>query len=46
MNRTKSVRLSPEELEKLKTYRNEVYDDGIPLGFVIDQLVEEVSDDG
>jgi hypothetical protein len=43
MNRTKAVRVSPEELESLKGYRAEQYDDGIPLGYVISQLIEEVT---
>lgn len=42
MHRTKSVRVSPEELEQLKNHRAEQYDDGIPLGFVIAQLLNEV----
>lgn len=42
MNRTKAVRVSPEELESLKKYRAEQYDDGIPLGFIIARLLDEV----
>lgn len=45
MNRTKAVRVSPEELEQLKKYRANVFDDGIPLGFVISRLLEEVDTD-
>jgi hypothetical protein len=43
MNRVKTIRVSPEELDLLKKYRDEEYDDGIPLGFVVRQLLDEVS---
>lgn len=41
MPRTKNVRVSDEELEKLKQYRDSEYDSSIPLGFVIGELVDE-----
>lgn len=45
MTRNKAIRVSPEELAKLKKYRAEKYDDGIPLGFVMAQLLDEVDAD-
>jgi len=38
--REKNVRLSEEELQKLKEYRESEYDTGIPLGFIISELVD------
>lgn len=43
MNRTTTVRVSPDELEQLKEYRADKYDSGIPLGYVIGRLLDEVS---
>lgn len=43
MARDKKIRVSEEELEKLKQYRNSEYDSSIPLGFVIGELVDERS---
>jgi hypothetical protein len=43
--RTKRVRVSDEEHARLKQYRNSEYSHGIPLGFVIGQLLDEVADD-
>jgi len=40
MAREKNVRLSEDELRKLKQYRDSVYDSSIPLGFVIGELVD------
>jgi len=40
MAREKNVRLSEDELEKLKEHRDCEYDSSIPLGFVIGELVE------
>jgi hypothetical protein len=37
--REKKVRISEEELSKLKEYRDENYP-GVPLGFVIGDLVD------
>jgi len=41
MAREKNVRLSVDELAKLKDYRNAEYDSSIPLGYVIGELVDE-----
>jgi len=41
MTRTKTVRVSDEELELLKEYRVKQYDMGIPLGYVIKQLLNK-----
>ena len=45
MNRTTTVRVSPEELQQLKKHREEKYDSGIPLGYVIGRLLDEVNND-
>jgi hypothetical protein len=42
--RTKRVRVSDEEHRQLKKYRDYEYSEGIPLGYVIAQLLDEVSD--
>jgi len=39
--RNKKIRVSEEELEKLKQYRDSEYDSSIPLGFVIGELIDE-----
>jgi len=39
--REKRVRLSSDELSKLKDYREDKYDSSIPLGFVISELIDE-----
>ncbi len=39
MARENKVRLSDEEHKKLKEYRNKEYDETIPLGFVISELI-------
>lgn len=41
MTRNKTVRVSVKELELLKKYRAEQYDSGIPLGYVIKQLLNQ-----
>jgi uncharacterized ubiquitin-like protein YukD len=41
MTRNKTVRVSDEELKLLKEYRAEQYDMGIPLGYVIKQLLNQ-----
>lgn len=41
MARNKKIRVSDEELEKLKEYRDSEYDSSIPLGFVLGELVDE-----
>jgi hypothetical protein len=41
--RDKKIRVSEEELEKLKQYRDSEYDSSIPLGFVIGEIVDERS---
>jgi two-component sensor histidine kinase len=38
--RNKKIRVSEEELKKLKEYRDIEYDSSIPLGFVISELVQ------
>ena len=43
MARDKKIRVSEEELEKLKQYRDSEYDSSIPLGFVIGEIVDERS---
>jgi len=42
--RTKRVRVSDEEHARLKEYRDDEYAEGIPLGYVIRQLLDEVGD--
>lgn len=46
MMRRKMVRLSDEEHSRLKKRRDRAYGDGVPLGFVILEAIEEVSEDG
>lgn len=41
MARDKNIRVSDDELEKLKEYRDSEYDSSIPLGFIISELVED-----
>lgn len=41
--RDKRVRVSDEEHARLKRYRDYEYAEGIPLGYVIGQLLEEVN---
>jgi len=41
MAREKNVRLSENELSKLKKYRNSEYDPSIPLGYIIGELVDD-----
>jgi len=38
--RKRNIRVSEEELEKLKGYRDEAYDSSIPLGFIISELID------
>jgi hypothetical protein len=38
--RENKVRVSDEELNALKEYRDTNYDDSIPLGFIIGELVD------
>jgi hypothetical protein len=40
--REKRVRVSDEEHARLKKYRNYEYAEGIPLGYVIGKLLDEV----
>jgi len=40
MVRSKNIRVSEEELRKLKDYRDDEYDSSIPLGFIISELVD------
>lgn len=44
MQREKRVRVSGEELEKLKNYRDEKYDSSIPLGFIISELIDDATE--
>jgi len=39
--RENKVRVSDEELRQLKQYRDEYYDESIPLGFIIAELLDE-----
>jgi hypothetical protein len=39
--RDKNIRVSDEELEDLKQYRDSEYDSSIPLGFVISELIPD-----
>jgi hypothetical protein len=39
MVRKKTVHVSDEELRLLKKYRAQKYDSGIPLGYIIKQLL-------
>jgi len=41
MAREKKIRVSSEELDELKKYRDSEYDSSIPLGFVISELVPD-----
>lgn len=41
MVRDKNIRVSDEELERLKQYRDSEYDSSIPLGFVIGELIDD-----
>lgn len=41
MARTKKIRVSDKELDKLKKYRDSEYDSSIPLGFVISELIPD-----
>jgi len=41
VSREKTVRVSEEELQQLKKYRDENYHAYVPLGFVIGQLINE-----
>jgi len=41
MQRDKRVRLSDDELQKLKDYRDEHYDSSIPLGYIISELIDD-----
>lgn len=41
MKRDKRVRLSEEELNILKKYRDKNYDTSIPLGYVIGDALDE-----
>lgn len=43
MSRKKKVRVSDEELEDLKSYRDSEYDSSIPLGFIIGELVSDAN---
>lgn len=45
MTRNKTVRVSDEELELLKEYRAKQYDLGIPLGYIIKQLLKSKNGD-
>lgn len=42
MQREKRVRLSKEELDNLKQYRDKHYDSSIPLGYVIGELTNDI----
>jgi len=42
MVREKNIRVSDEELQRLKKYRDEEYDSSIPLGYIIGELIEDV----
>jgi hypothetical protein len=39
--REKKIRVSEEELKRIKEYRNSEYDSSIPLGFVISELIPD-----
>jgi hypothetical protein len=41
VSREKTVRVSEEELQQLKKYRDKNYHAYVPLGFVIGQLINE-----
>jgi len=41
VSRNKKVRVSEEELEKLKQYRDSEYDSSIPLGFIIGEIIDD-----
>ena len=41
MPREKRIRVKEEELEKIKEFRDKNYDESIPLGFIISELVED-----
>jgi hypothetical protein len=42
--RKKRVRVSDEEHARLKQYRDYEFSEGIPLGYVIGQLLDEVDE--
>jgi hypothetical protein len=39
--REKKVRVSKRELEELKQYRDNKYDEAIPLGYIISELIPD-----
>jgi hypothetical protein len=39
--RNKKIRVSEEELKKLKQYRDSEYDSSIPLGFIVGELIDD-----
>lgn len=45
MPRDNTVRVSEEELQALKKYKDEEYDAYIPLGFVIGELAKSANND-
>jgi len=45
MPRSNTVRLSDEELELLKEYRDNEYSGYVPLGFVIGDIIKNSKDD-
>jgi hypothetical protein len=44
MKRKTTIHVSGQERERLKKYRKTHYDSGIPLGLVLDQLLDEVEE--
>jgi hypothetical protein len=42
--REKRIRVSDEEHARLKKYRNYEFSEGIPLGYCIGQLLDEVEE--
>ena len=44
MSRENTVRVSDEELSKLKEYRDEEFSGYVPLGFVIGDLISKNED--
>lgn len=41
MAREKRIRLSSEEISKLKKYRESEYDESVPYGYIIMELIDE-----
>jgi len=43
--RNNEVRLSDSEKQRLKKYRDTRFDETVPYGFVVSQLLDEVADE-